>query len=453
MVDVSIIIPTYNRCDLLEKTLCSLVKQVYGNISVEILIVDDGSTDETATLIEEYKAKIKNLHYLYVEHEGYRVGYVRNQGIKCAKGKIIVFLDSGMLVDSTFAYKHYVAHKISHLAVVGSVYGLSAVMSDQRFYDMIDYNELDKSFDKICCQREYQDFRKDCLDYFENDMSKMPAPYSFFWTGNVSVEKSDLGMINGFDGSITGWGMEDVELGYRLYREGLKYIYCADVRSIHLPHDTAEKPNNSWDGERDKKNKWYFYHKYNNIDAELYLVACNGFEYNIYLSQFFYNSKTRLDISNLHIPKFTEKEKRREVAVFGAHNGTISEYLDHPTLLEYDKYYFEILRKRFEEFDIFHSVGAFTSFENNKFRYCLIMDYWIFLDTPLLESVIREAIRIAEKVLILYRVTHKAKDLFSTKSDKNAQLEKSLMKEYVDINSTSYSYGDYTVHWVECVKK
>lgn len=453
MIDVSIIVPTYNRCALLEKTLISLMQQDNKDIMVEILIIDDGSTDNTKSIVDQYKKKINNLRYIYVDHDGYRVGYVRNQGIKQARGKIIAFLDSGMIVDRFFAYNHFIAHEVPHIAIVGSVYGLSAVLSDATFYSMIDYCDLDKTFNLISNHNEYKDLREECLKFYDMDMSKMPAPYAFFWTGNVSVDKSDLDDTLGFDENITGWGMEDVELGYRLYCNGIRYTYCPTARSIHLPHDVEEKPNNSWDGERDKKNKRYFYHKYNNIDAELYLVACNGFEYNIYLSQFFYNSRTRFDISDLHIRKFTEKEKKREVAVFGAHNGAISEYLDHPTLLEYDKYYLEILRKRFEEFDIFYSVGAITSFENNKFRDCLIMDYWIFLDNSLLESVVREAIRIAEKALILYRVTHKGKDLFFGKSDKNAQLEKSLLKEHVDIKVASYIYGEYTVYWIECVKK
>lgn len=447
MIDVSIIVPTYNRCALLEKTLISLMQQDKKNIMVEILIIDDGSTDNTKLMVDEYKKKIDSLHYIYVEHDGYRVGYVRNQGIKQARGKIIVFLDSGMIVDSLFAYKHFIAHELPHIAVVGSVYGLSAVLSDRRFYDMIDYHNLDMSFDIISNHEDYKDLREGCLKFYDFDMSKMPAPYAFFWTGNVSIEKGDLDDLQGFDENITGWGMEDVELGYRLYCKGLKYTYCSTARSIHLPHDVEEKPNNSWDGERDKKNKKYFYHKYKNVDTELYLVACNDFTYNIYLSQFYLNSKTRFDVSDLLISKSTEKEKVKEVVVFGAHNGAISEYLDQPTLLEYDKYYLEILRKRFDEIDIFHSVGAYTPFENNRFKYCLVMDYWIYLDESLLESVVREATRIADKVLIFYRITHKGKDVFSF--EKNEQLEKCLLNENVDRKDVSYICGDYTVYLVE----
>lgn len=451
MIDVSIIVPTYNRCALLEKTLLSLMQQDKKNVIVEILIIDDGSTDNTKLVVDEYIKKIDNLRYIYVEHDGYRVGYVRNQGIKQAKGKIIVFLDSGMIVDRFFAYKHFAAHKFPHIAVVGSVYGLSAVLSDTRFYDMIDYDDLDKTFSLVSNHNEYKDLREECLRFYNWDMSKMPAPYAFFWTGNVSVDKSDLEDVLGFDENITGWGMEDVELGYRLYCKELKYIYYSEARSIHLPHDIQEKPNNSWDELRDKKNKIYFYHKYKNVDTELYLVACNSFAYNIYLTQFYFNSRKRFDLSGLLIPVFNKKEK--DVVVLGAYNGAISEYLDNPTLLEYDEYYFEILRKKYDKFEVFHSVGAFTSFENNQFKYCLLMDYWFFLDEYLLESVIREAIRIAEKVLIFYRITYEGKELLSGKADKLVQLEMCMLKEDVDKEQVSFTCGDYTVYWIECIKK
>lgn len=88
MYDVSIIIPTYNRCSLLEMTLRSIVNQDLNNISMEVLVIDDGSEDNTPKLIEEYQQVISNLKYFYNKHDGYRVAYVRNIGIRNAHGKI-----------------------------------------------------------------------------------------------------------------------------------------------------------------------------------------------------------------------------------------------------------------------------------------------------------------------------------------------------------------------------
>lgn len=92
----SIIIPTYNRAQYLVATLESVLKQTYPHY--EILIVDDGSTDQTKQVVESFKSPF--LHYIYQDN-GER-GKARNKGIEAAKGEYITFLDS----DDLF-YPHH----------------------------------------------------------------------------------------------------------------------------------------------------------------------------------------------------------------------------------------------------------------------------------------------------------------------------------------------------------
>lgn len=86
---VSIIIPTYNRGYIIKKSIDSVLHQTYEDF--ELIIVDDGSTDGTKQLIDEYEDdRIK--YYSYEHNKG--VVYVRNYGMKMAKGDCIVFQDS-----------------------------------------------------------------------------------------------------------------------------------------------------------------------------------------------------------------------------------------------------------------------------------------------------------------------------------------------------------------------
>lgn len=89
---VSVIIPTYNRKNIVLKSLKSVINQTYKNI--EIIIVDDGSTDGTKDTIESYiiKNKINNIKYYYQENSG--VSEARNNGVIHSTGSIICFLDS-----------------------------------------------------------------------------------------------------------------------------------------------------------------------------------------------------------------------------------------------------------------------------------------------------------------------------------------------------------------------
>ncbi|PIQ89482.1 MAG: hypothetical protein COV72_02955 [Candidatus Omnitrophica bacterium CG11_big_fil_rev_8_21_14_0_20_42_13] len=91
MLKVSVIIPTHNCARYLPEAIDSVLNQTYQDF--EIIVVDDGSTDNTKTIIEEYIDKFPGkIHYLYQEHRG--PGSARNLGIKKSSGEYIAFQDS-----------------------------------------------------------------------------------------------------------------------------------------------------------------------------------------------------------------------------------------------------------------------------------------------------------------------------------------------------------------------
>ncbi|MGY5850391.1 glycosyltransferase family 2 protein [Salegentibacter sp. F14] len=92
---ISIIIPTYNRADLLGETLASVLKQTYQNW--ECIIVDDGSEDDTKALVHSYKDN--RIKYFYKKHE--ERSQARNLGLSKANGDLIQFLDSDDILENT----------------------------------------------------------------------------------------------------------------------------------------------------------------------------------------------------------------------------------------------------------------------------------------------------------------------------------------------------------------
>ena len=91
---VSVIIPTHNRAELLKETIKSVLDQTYQNF--ELLIIDNGSTDNTKEVVESFKDK--RIKYFWQENSG-GPSSPRNRGLKIAKGDYIAFLDSDDLWD------------------------------------------------------------------------------------------------------------------------------------------------------------------------------------------------------------------------------------------------------------------------------------------------------------------------------------------------------------------
>lgn len=91
MVFLSVIIPTRNRSALLEKAIKSIILQTYPSENFEIIIVDNGSTDETRSVVHSQKHNFHNLTYIYEPKPGLHVG--RHAGLTIAKGEILVYGD------------------------------------------------------------------------------------------------------------------------------------------------------------------------------------------------------------------------------------------------------------------------------------------------------------------------------------------------------------------------
>jgi glycosyltransferase involved in cell wall biosynthesis len=86
---VSIIMPTYNRSDLIGETVDSVIAQSFSDW--ELIVIDDGSTDDTAEILRKFNDQ--RIHYRFFPHCG-MLGKLRNVGIKLAKGQFLAFLDS-----------------------------------------------------------------------------------------------------------------------------------------------------------------------------------------------------------------------------------------------------------------------------------------------------------------------------------------------------------------------
>lgn len=96
--DVSVIIPVYNREKYIEESVNSILNQTYDVSKIQIILIDDGSTDNSKEICKDLKKQNDNI--LFIEQENAGVSKARNVGIKNAEGKYILFLDSDDMLES-----------------------------------------------------------------------------------------------------------------------------------------------------------------------------------------------------------------------------------------------------------------------------------------------------------------------------------------------------------------
>ena len=127
---ISIIIPVYNREDKIGRCLDSILAQTFHDL--EILIVDDGSTDQTLAVCESYMEKDQRIQLFQIEHRG--VSAARNKGIEEANGRDLLVVDSDECIDAEMTAALMAQVKASVLGMCGYVLD-TANKAYVHFYD------------------------------------------------------------------------------------------------------------------------------------------------------------------------------------------------------------------------------------------------------------------------------------------------------------------------------
>jgi len=230
-----VVIPTFNRAALLRRTLDTLVAQRLPAQSLEVVVADDGSSDDTAEVVQSYQNRLQ-LHYHFQDDLGFRAGAARNAGAKLATAPIVAFLDDGALANPDYARAHLDAHR-ERAAVMAYVYGYAPVKNTRTLDDEVmslDPVAIVEHLGKDLTFRDARHYEFKMVDF---DATRMAAPWYLFWSGNISMRTDDFWAVGGFDEDFRSWGAEDVELGYRLTEFGIPIVLSRDAWSVELPHE------------------------------------------------------------------------------------------------------------------------------------------------------------------------------------------------------------------------
>jgi glycosyltransferase involved in cell wall biosynthesis len=231
----SVVIPTYNRRRLLEFTLDALDKQDLDRDRFEVLVVDDGSSDDTAAMVRQFADRL-DLRYFYQPDEGYGVAKARNVGIRNAANEICVFVDSGVLLHSQGLSAHLAAHEAAAepLALNGYVYCFNLDNEDaQLIRKVVDVEDVDGTIASMAQTQAWPDMREPFYGRYSDDFGHVPAPWLMYWTCFASARTEQFRQ----------WGGEDLDLAYRLHRDGARFAVSRAANAIHYPHDKDNDGN------------------------------------------------------------------------------------------------------------------------------------------------------------------------------------------------------------------
>jgi glycosyltransferase involved in cell wall biosynthesis len=240
----TVIVPTYNRCELLRLTLESLTRQTLPAERFEVIVVDDGSSDATVEVTEAFRDRLR-LSYFFQPDEGFRVAGARNIGIREAAGEVCVFIDSGVIAASTCIAAHAASHQVPGIpaAVCGYVFGFDQGDEDaQQIRESLDPQDPDGAIAEMRTAERWADIRERFYQRHP-DLGRLPAPWVVYWTCNASARTSQLAAVGMFDESYLSWGGEDIDLGYRLYRDGATFVLNREAVAIHWPHEKNREAN------------------------------------------------------------------------------------------------------------------------------------------------------------------------------------------------------------------
>jgi glycosyltransferase involved in cell wall biosynthesis len=235
---VSVVIPTYNRCELLRVQLEHLTGQELPVDEFEVIVADDGSSDGTRAMVESFTGRLR-LKYHHQEDLGNRVGTARNAGAALAAAPVLVFLDTGPLFGRDFLRQHLALHadESRRRAVIGYAHGYNPEKDLSWVRDEVARLGPEATVARYADDPDFRDLRLEQLADVDYDLSRRLEPWQVFFSLNISLRTDDFRAVGGFDEAFNGyWGAEDLELGFKLFRRGLEFCLGFDAWVVDVPH-------------------------------------------------------------------------------------------------------------------------------------------------------------------------------------------------------------------------
>ncbi len=271
MLQLSVVLPTYNRKAQLMKVIEGLEKQTFAKEKFEVVVVSDGSTDDTNDYLSHLSTPL-NLKPVFQENQG--VAATRNRGVESASAPLILFIDDDVVPHPDLLKQHIETHEQAGKPTKMIVIGPMLNPPNFAYKPWVEWEQrmLYKQYDAM-------------------DRGDWAPTARQFYTGNCSLHREYFKQFGGFNASFKR--AEDVELAYRMADDGAMFIYNNQAIGYHY----ASRSYESW------KNTPYAYGRndviFNNNHGQSWLVPTIMKEYGGRNALIRFVNRLCLDRSNL----------------------------------------------------------------------------------------------------------------------------------------------------------
>lgn len=217
----SVIIPTYNRAHLLAKGLDALASQTFKDF--EVIICDDGSTDNTKELVDSYKNLLPGLQYIKIQNSGW-ASKPRNTAMNKAKGKWICFLDSD---------DHWLSSKLQ--VVFENIKRFPK--TDVFFHDV---NIVTREGKLVYVFKGRELNKKNSFTNLLFKGNKIPL-------SSACVRAEAIKAIGNFEEDTSFFNAEDYDFWIRAARAGCNFTHIRQILGNHLAHDSNISSGETYD--------------------------------------------------------------------------------------------------------------------------------------------------------------------------------------------------------------
>lgn len=203
---ISVVVPTFNRAESVERLLSALAAQDLPRDAFEVVVIDDGSTDETQRVL--HKPVSFNLRAERQENAG--PASARNRALRIARGEFVLFLDDDVVPPPDLVRRHLDAQREAPVVVIGAMLAPDGVRQS-----------VWAEWEALMLEKQYDDMQAGRW---------APTPRQFY-TANASAPREAVLRAGLFDESFRR--AEDVELAYRLHDGGLAFRFEPKAFVVH----------------------------------------------------------------------------------------------------------------------------------------------------------------------------------------------------------------------------